>query len=1048
MGSSPPKSDLNRQLLQSLADNVEDYAIFAIDPEGLVNAWTKSAERLLGYAETDVLGKTADAFFTAHDVAVGLPALERSQAELVGQMRADRWSLRKAGAVFWSRVIVKALRNEVGELQGFAVTLRNLSATTHSPAPGNDAIPSSNGNVVAAHNDELMATLQRSEQFHRAISELSTDYAFAGTIGEDGSVELQTVTEGFRKFYGIDLEEMNARGGWGAVIHPDDHPRVGKTIEKLLAGETDRSELRGICEDGSVKWQIYVTVPIRDPETGRTVGLYGAARDVTSQRMLTEQLRERSDSLSAILNATVDNIYLLDKEGRYRYVSQSGADVIGLTPEAMRGKHWRELGISDEIMSPFDIQRDQVLASGKPQRHEISYTDPTGYKHHYEYSVSPVSDGKGGFDAVVVMSRDDTERKRAEERLRETSATLSSFYETAPLMMGVVEVVDDDILHLTDNAAACRFFGVEPGALSGRFATELCAPPDAIRRWCRSYRESERTGCPIRFEYLHETQEGPRWVSAIVYCIERLATNRSRCSYVAEDVTERKQVEEALREAEQRWRGLAEALPNLVWTCLRDGRCDYMSSQWEAYTGIPVHELLRFDWLDEVIHPDDRQRTRDCWLTAVAEKGDYDLEYRIRRHDGQYHWFKTRGVPIRDGQDRIIKWFGTCTDIEDQKRAVEALSESDRRKDEFLATLAHELRNPLAPIRSSLQILKMPRIDAVTAKLTQDVMERQVHHLVRLVDDLLDVSRVMRGKIELRREPVELATVVARAVETAQSLIDAQGHRLNVDLPVESLLLYADPVRLTQVVGNLLMNSAKYMDANGQIWVSALRDGDRVTLKVRDQGIGISPELLPRVFDLFVQADHATTKAQGGLGIGLTLVKSLVEMHSGRVQATSPGLGKGCEVVVELPLLVQLGQRTSDASSEDLNRESSKPGSRVLVVDDNRDAALSLSMLLRLQGNDVRVAYDGPTALEVAVDFRPNIIFLDIGMPGMDGYEVARRLRRMPVVANTVLAALTGWGQDEDRRRTAEAGFDHHLVKPPEPTMIEQLLGSLNSRNA
>jgi CheY-like chemotaxis protein len=342
----------------------------------------------------------------------------------------------------------------------------------------------------------------------------------------------------------------------------------------------------------------------------------------------------------------------------------------------------------------------------------------------------------------------------------------------------------------------------------------------------------------------------------------------------------------------------------------------------------------------------------------------------------------------------------------------------------------------------------MPRIDAVTAKLTQDVMERQVHHLVRLVDDLLDVSRVMRGKIELRREPVELATVVARAVETAQSLIDAQGHQLNIDLPAESLLLHADPVRLTQVVGNLLMNSAKYMDANGQIWISGLRDGDQVILKVRDQGIGISPELVPRVFDLFVQADHATTKAQGGLGIGLTLVKSLVEMHSGRVKASSAGLGKGCEVVVELPLMIQMGQRTSDISSVVPHPDSLKPGCRVLVVDDNRDAALSLSMLLRLQDHDVRVTYDGPTALQLAVDFQPNIIFLDIGMPGMDGYEVARRLRKMPGMANTVLAALTGWGQDDDRRRTAEAGFDHHLVKPPEPQMIEHLLRSLSSRNA
>lgn len=298
-------------------------------------------------------------------------------------------------------------------------------------------------------------------------------------------------------------------------------------------------------------------------------------------------------------------------------------------------------------------------------------------------------------------------------------------------------------------------------------------------------------------------------------------------------------------------------------------------------------------WLERVVHPDDRERTLACWMTAVADKGVYDLEYRIRRHDGQYRWFKTRGVPIRDGEGRIEEWFGTCTDIEDEKRAVEALRAADRRKDEFLARLAHELRNPLAPIRNALQILKMPRVDAATAERSRDMMERQVHHLVRLVDDLLDVSRVMRGKIVLRRERTELATVVARAVETVQPLVDAQRHELSVRLPPESLLLNADSVRLVQVVGNLLTNAAKYTEPGGHIRLTADRDGDVAVLRVRDDGIGIAPDMLPHVFELFVQADHATTKTQGGLGIGLTLVKNLVNLHGGTVEAQSDGPGRG-----------------------------------------------------------------------------------------------------------------------------------------------------------
>jgi PAS domain S-box-containing protein len=375
----------------------------------------------------------------------------------------------------------------------------------------------------------------------------------------------------------------------------------------------------------------------------------------------------------------------------------------------------------------------------------------------------------------------------------------------------------------------------------------------------------------------------------------------------------------------------------------------------------------------------------------------------------------------------------------------QALRESDRRKDEFLATLAHELRNPLAPIRNSLQILAMPRVDAETARRARDMMERQVHQLVRLVDDLLDVSRVMRGKIELRRERVELATVVARAIETAQPLVDAHAHQLSVRLSSESLPIEADPVRLAQVVGNLLTNAAKYTEPNGRIWLTAERDGDMAVLRVRDNGIGIAPDMLPRVFELFVQVDNSSTKSQGGLGIGLTLVKNLVAMHNGKVEARSAGLGKGSEFVVRLPLSAQGNDERQVGEMGPQAYESPSPsGYRLLVVDDNQDAANSLAMLLRLQGHEVRVAYSGAAALEMTKTYAPDVVFLDIGMPGMDGYEVARRLRQQAGLEDVVLAALTGWGQQEDRRRTAEAGFNHHLVKPPEPHALEDVFARLS----
>ena len=377
----------------------------------------------------------------------------------------------------------------------------------------------------------------------------------------------------------------------------------------------------------------------------------------------------------------------------------------------------------------------------------------------------------------------------------------------------------------------------------------------------------------------------------------------------------------------------------------------------------------------------------------------------------------------------------------------QALRDADRRKDEFLATLAHELRNPLAPVRNALQILKMPRVDAQTIERSREMMERQVQHLVRLVDDLMDVSRVMRGKIELRKEQIELAAVVARAVETVQPLVDAQGHELSVRISSESLLLDADPVRLAQVVGNLLTNAAKYTEPNGRIWLTAERDGEMAVLRVRDNGIGIATQMLPRIFELFVQVDHASTKAQGGLGIGLTLVKNLVEMHNGTVEARSEGLGKGSEFAVRLPVLPN--EHDKDHGSQDVrqaDRVPSPSGHRLLVVDDNQDAANSLAMLLKLQGHEVRVAFSGMGAVEMTKTYTPDVIFMDIGMPGMDGYEAARRIREQPGMGKVVMAALTGWGQQEDRRRTAEAGFNHHLVKPPEPAAVKLVLDAVAFR--
>jgi signal transduction histidine kinase/CheY-like chemotaxis protein len=402
-------------------------------------------------------------------------------------------------------------------------------------------------------------------------------------------------------------------------------------------------------------------------------------------------------------------------------------------------------------------------------------------------------------------------------------------------------------------------------------------------------------------------------------------------------------------------------------------------------------------------------------------------------------WFEIDGYPAKDGGLAIY-----FRDATERKRTIEELEEAARRKDEFLATLAHELRNPLAPLRNGLEIMRLARQDPEAVEQSRAMMERQLHQMVRLIDDLLDLSRISRGKVELQREPVELAEVVRSAIETSRPVIEQAGHRLAVRLPPEPVIVEVDLTRLAQVFSNLLHNAAKYTD-QGHIVLTVERQGREVAIAVEDDGSGIPAAMLPRVFDMFTQIDPAPGKARNGLGIGLSIVKRLVEMHGGRVSAESAGLGLGSRFVVRLPVA---GARAADAPEDAPAEEAPPARTRALIADDNLDSAASLAKILELMGNEVRTAHDGLEAVAAAADFRPALILLDIGMPNLNGYEACRRIREQPGGREALIVALTGWGQEEDKRRSQEAGFDQHLVKPLEIASLERLLAAAEARAA
>jgi PAS domain S-box-containing protein len=500
----------------------------------------------------------------------------------------------------------------------------------------------------------------------------------------------------------------------------------------------------------------------------------------------------------------------------------------------------------------------------------------------------------------------------------------------------------------------------------------------------------------------------------------------------------RREASEFLRISEERFRSMANTTPAIIWAAAPDGTITFHNQRWLEYTGITAEQNAR-DWPAHVLHPDDRERCVAAWSRALEQGTEYEIEVRNRRHDGQFRWFLTRATPIRDAEGRVVEWHGSTTDIHDRKTAEEALEDASRRKDEFLAILAHELRNPLAPIRNAVELLRRADNDPALRAQARGLIERQLQRMVRLIEELLDISRITRGKVQLHKERLRLDAAMQSAIEATRPAIEANGHSFQVHYPPVSVFLDADPTRLTQVFANLLDNAAKYTNRGGHVWFSAERRGQHAVVCVRDDGIGISAEHLPHVFEMFSQVAPPLERSQGGLGIGLALVRGLVELHGGTVEARSAGPGQGSEFIVRLPVTDAAPRQEAPPQLGPI----SAPRRRILIVDDNRDAADSLALMLRVAGHEAWATYDARQGVEEAGRLRPDVVLLDIGMPDVNGYEAARHIRAQPWGQGLVLIALTGFGQPDDKRRALEAGFALHLTKPVGPNDLERALASL-----
>ena len=749
----------------------------------------------------------------------------------------------------------------------------------------------------------------------------------------------------------------------------------------------------------------------------------------------------------ALVNAATQIFWVIGVTGEVEEASPSWHAFTGQSFESLRGTRDWVQAIHCDDHARLSAGWPATLATQGPYHADFRLRRHDGVYRHMEARGAPVLAADGSVREWVGMCIDVTDRKRDEEQLRHNHQTFFSLVRNAPFG---VYVVDADF-RLSQLSAGSRkvFSNVQP--LIGRDFAEVLRivwPEPFASEAIARFRHTLATGEPYRAAETIEQRGDVDEVESYDWKIERITLPDGRLGVVCYfyDMTERDRAEAAIRASEQRFSAAfrANSVPLSILTI--EGRYLEVNDAMLAHSGYRREQVIGRNTADLMIFLDADERA--AYYRNIEEHNRVrGFSARLRMANGEVRDCVLSAERIElNGENCIL---AARVDVTEQKRAeqrlheyAQALQQADRHKDEFLAMLAHELRNPLAPLRSAAEVLIKLSAEREPARRAAEVVTRQAAHMARLVDDLLDVSRVTQGKIKLVMEVVNLAGAVHAGVEVARSLVDAKAQRLNVVLPHEPLCVRGDAARLTQVVGNLLTNAAKFTDPGGEIALILAREGDSAILRVRDNGVGIGADLLPHIFELFIQADRSLDRAQGGLGIGLALVKSLIAVHGGSVHVASEGLGRGSEFSVRLPL-------TSTSAAPGTQGQPTTKGAarRVLVVDDHADSAEMLGALLELEGHQVDYAYDGEGALERAAQFRPEVCMLDIGLPGMDGYELARRLRADPTTCDAVLIALTGYGQEEDRARSKSSGLEYHLVKPVDPQSLMQLIASLPQRH-
>ena len=995
-----------------------------MSPDGRIVEMSESIPRGTGVAAEEAIGE----FFVDGPWWRDLPEMrarwQRQFEEALarpGPSQDEADYRTKDGELRYALNTVTALRDEHGELEFFLC--EGLDITGRKRAEN---------------------ALRESEELLRRVS----DNADVGLIRCSRDWIYLSANPAYANIVGKPLDQIVGRL-IAEVMGVEAAAKIRPYVERVLRGEHVTYEAE-LPYDGAGNRYLHISYTPDSDAEGRIVGWVACIADITDRKQAEAALRASERRFRATFKHQLAYSALLSPEGLIVDASNSGLRATGVAAEELIGVHflngpwWRDL---PEVRACWRRQFEEALARPGPSRDEVDYRLGDDELRCALNSVTALRDEDGKLEFLLCEGIDITERKRAENALRENDERLRLALDASRAGTWAWDAVSnvsrwDDRFH--------TLYEFPPGA------------PQSFERWAERLHPEDRPRVLSRIEQLRGASGGDQWSEEFRSLSPegrvRWHQNFGRAQRddagavvkvvgIDFDITERKRAEEALERTRRQ---------------LAEGQRIAHAGSWEydaaTKTTIWSDEEKRIFGLDPAapsphyaallrrhVHPEDAPELDRHFRAALQQRATYENEYRILLPDGSIRWVYDKAQPYFDDRARLSRYMGATLDITERKAAEEALREADRRKDEFLATLAHELRNPLAPVRNGLDALRKVSAHEPAADRLLVTMAGQVDHLIRLVDDLMDISRISRGKFELQKQRIDLAAALGQAVNMGRHLIEAKGLDLRLNLCRDPMPVEGDAVRLTQVFANLLSNAAKHTERGGRVQITLERIGDEAVVSVADTGVGNSKELLPHIFDPFVQGEGKSGRSEQGLGIGLALAREITQMHGGAVEAKSDGEGFGSAFIVRLPLLEGEAIAAPEPRSAPARLETAP---RVLVVDDMPQVAEALAFLLKVLGATVRVAHSGEQGLEMCAEFEPELVLLDLSMPKMDGLETAHRMKELPAGRRARLVAVTGFGEEQARAKTKEAGFESHLVKPARLKELEELLASVRAGTA